>query len=316
LNKRAFTLIELLVVIAIIAILAAILFPVFAQAKESAKKTVALSNTKQLATALAIYQTDSEDMFPLAFSRRATGTWRWGTVHPVPTGTINSGGWNDPVINAQVANMWANSIQPYVKSYDMYLQPGQSAVPLTGDTYDPAIKPAEMGMTFNGLLHTFPASAIEQPSVVVTMWPGTGNVALRGRSGANPALRCASTQDLPCQFNPSGAPQAGLAAGANHSAFFGYGNFSGSYKVWAFQGGNVMARADTSAKFMKVGTNIAKADVDNWTDGFVEPYSKIDADASPVGSSWWYSTCSSGSEEAVDASQPRYVCFFRPDRTK
>ena len=53
-NKHAFTLIELLVVIAIIAILAAILFPVFAQAKVAAKKTVDLSNVKQLALGVAM----------------------------------------------------------------------------------------------------------------------------------------------------------------------------------------------------------------------------------------------------------------------
>ena len=58
--KRAFTLIELLVVIAIIAILAAILFPVFAQAKLAAKKTAALSNVKQMATALQMYSGDSD----------------------------------------------------------------------------------------------------------------------------------------------------------------------------------------------------------------------------------------------------------------
>ncbi len=56
--KRAFTLIELLVVIAIIAILAAILFPVFAQAKEAAKKTASLSNCKQVGTAINIYLAD------------------------------------------------------------------------------------------------------------------------------------------------------------------------------------------------------------------------------------------------------------------
>jgi len=61
---RAFTLIELLVVIAIIAILAAILFPVFAQAKEAAKKTADLSNQKQLATATLMYLGDSDDKFP------------------------------------------------------------------------------------------------------------------------------------------------------------------------------------------------------------------------------------------------------------
>ncbi len=63
--KRAFTLIELLVVIAIIAILAAILFPVFAQAKSAAKKVTCLSNLKQIGTASMLYTADYDDMAPL-----------------------------------------------------------------------------------------------------------------------------------------------------------------------------------------------------------------------------------------------------------
>jgi len=66
LHRRAFTLIELLVVIAIIAILAAILFPVFAQAKEAAKKTQAISNSKQAGTAMAMYMADYDDSHPMA----------------------------------------------------------------------------------------------------------------------------------------------------------------------------------------------------------------------------------------------------------
>ena len=62
--KKAFTLIELLVVIAIIAILAAILFPVFAQAKMAAKKSSELSNYKQITIASLIYSGDSDDIFP------------------------------------------------------------------------------------------------------------------------------------------------------------------------------------------------------------------------------------------------------------
>jgi prepilin-type N-terminal cleavage/methylation domain-containing protein/prepilin-type processing-associated H-X9-DG protein len=62
--KRAFTLIELLVVIAIIAILAAILFPVFAQAKEQAKRTSCLSNTKQGGLAFVMYYNDADDTSP------------------------------------------------------------------------------------------------------------------------------------------------------------------------------------------------------------------------------------------------------------
>jgi prepilin-type N-terminal cleavage/methylation domain-containing protein len=63
-RNRAFTLIELLVVIAIIAILAAILFPVFAQAKVAAKKTQSLSNVKQLGLSVQMYFSDNDDSFP------------------------------------------------------------------------------------------------------------------------------------------------------------------------------------------------------------------------------------------------------------
>jgi prepilin-type N-terminal cleavage/methylation domain-containing protein len=64
-RSRAFTLIELLVVIAIIAILAAILFPVFAQAKGAAKKTQSLSNTKNLGLGIQMYTIDSDDILPM-----------------------------------------------------------------------------------------------------------------------------------------------------------------------------------------------------------------------------------------------------------
>src|SRR5712692_8435415 len=65
-RKKGFTLIELLVVIAIIAILAAILFPVFAQAREQARKTACLSNEKQIALAVSMYRQDWDSHGPFA----------------------------------------------------------------------------------------------------------------------------------------------------------------------------------------------------------------------------------------------------------
>ncbi len=77
--RRAFTLIELLVVIAIIAILAAILFPVFAQARERAREATCQSNLKQIGTAFAMYLQDYDEGFPNTGTQVLwTGRfWRW-----------------------------------------------------------------------------------------------------------------------------------------------------------------------------------------------------------------------------------------------
>ena len=80
----AFTLIELLVVIAILAVLAAILFPVFAQAKMAAKKTVCMSNLKQIQTSIVMYGTDFDGYFPRVQESDGNGTWTvvsWFAVH-------------------------------------------------------------------------------------------------------------------------------------------------------------------------------------------------------------------------------------------
>ncbi len=74
-TKDGFTLIELLVVIAIIAILAAILFPVFAQAKEKARQTSCLSNVKQLALAFLMYAQDYDERMPFAYKMAADWSW-------------------------------------------------------------------------------------------------------------------------------------------------------------------------------------------------------------------------------------------------
>lgn len=78
--KKAFTLIELLVVIAIIAILAAILFPVFAQAKMAAKKSADLSNQKQIGLACLMYSADYDDFFPRGDYRILNVRQNWAPI--------------------------------------------------------------------------------------------------------------------------------------------------------------------------------------------------------------------------------------------
>ncbi len=92
--KKAFTLIELLVVIAIIAILAAILFPVFAQAKTAAKNSASLSNLKQINLAFIMYGNDNDDVVPMAVY-------------------IDNSGWHE----------WSYSIDPYQKNFNLNYSP-------------------------------------------------------------------------------------------------------------------------------------------------------------------------------------------------
>ena len=98
--RLGFTLIELLVVIAIIAILAAILFPVFAQAKEAAKKTVAIANSKQIGLASLMYSTDYDD-----------------TAMPLTNGPDGTNGFTG------IPYTWGMLIYPYMKNYQLLAEP-------------------------------------------------------------------------------------------------------------------------------------------------------------------------------------------------
>ena len=104
-SRRAFTLIELLVVIAIIAILAAILFPVFAQAKMQAKRSSDLSNNKQIGLGSLMYMNDVDDMTPLSFQVINGADW-----------------WTARMIS------WKDETAPYIKNGG---RPYNSGIPYT-----------------------------------------------------------------------------------------------------------------------------------------------------------------------------------------
>jgi prepilin-type N-terminal cleavage/methylation domain-containing protein len=81
--RRGFTLIELLVVIAIIAILAAILFPVFARAREKARQSTCLSNVKQISLGLVMYMQDYDDSLPQTYYYRGGGSPLINNLDPI-----------------------------------------------------------------------------------------------------------------------------------------------------------------------------------------------------------------------------------------
>ncbi|MDQ2733246.1 MAG: type II secretion system GspH family protein [Armatimonadota bacterium] len=95
--RRGFTLIELLVVIAIISILAGILLPVFAQAREKARQATCLSNLKQIGMAMEIYTQDADGAFPLACQNPGSGT-----LYPVS---------------------WMAALHPYIQSLKVFVCP-------------------------------------------------------------------------------------------------------------------------------------------------------------------------------------------------
>jgi len=116
-RRRGFTLIELLVVIAIIAILAAILFPVFARAREKARQTSCLSNLKQMGLGILMYVQDYDEMFPI------------------------SSGWHNEVTAPR--GYWIHAIMPYCKNQQMFECPSDPSP--TSATWNGVTIPASYG---------------------------------------------------------------------------------------------------------------------------------------------------------------------------
>ena len=170
LSKRGFTLIELLVVIAIIALLAGLLFPVFASAREKARQTACLSNLQQLSRAFAMYRGDHDGRNP----GPGDGTYCPGVVNPrtapawlAGIRTTAEAQWVpcywviypplDP--NAPVGALWQQTgvrqgvIFPYVRNEALYICPS-----------DPRGQEKKLSYSLNYVAGFIPEAVVERPS--------------------------------------------------------------------------------------------------------------------------------------------------------
>ncbi len=258
--RRGFTLIELLVVIAIIAILAAILFPVFAQAREKARGISCISNLKQESLATLQYVQDYDETYPMAFGYSAKyGGWTTGTQRPVPP---------DQFADADVwAQSYSNAIQSYVKNYGVYTCP-DSTVKNGGYTGLNTI--VKISYTYNGLLQSCPMAGITSPAGLIMLHAGRGRAYRLNADLAQPVLSCGDSTDLSCRYKAKLAD--GTCAKGNGAGSGWYGSTDGM----AIHGrGQSMAYADGHAK----NRNLSLSTIDPLTtDGNQDPWRSYDKD--------------------------------------
>ncbi len=141
--RRGFTLIELLVVIAIIAILAAILFPVFARAREKARQTSCLSNVKQMMLGVLMYTQDYDERFPMDGMYNGFGSY--------PS-----------------APFWDVLLQPYIKNTQIYRCPSAPASASANGTRNYSYN-AIVGGSWVNPQGAFSLAQIGSPSTVIIL---------------------------------------------------------------------------------------------------------------------------------------------------
>jgi len=276
---RAFTLIELLVVIAIIAILAAILFPVFASAKTAAKKTASLSNVKQMGAGAHIYLTDSDDTYmpAVGYWPVATGGkgWMWRYWHDVPADWRTT----NPTYVTFAMGSAINNTAIYRKNQQILELAGGfgSFKPFTAAFYTATSRNKKDGLAYNGLLMHYSASGVASPSNLPMFTQDGGNLNADGAdTGPLPIMDCDDPSDT-CIYRPN--PTANTCASGNGSIdYYFYPNAS----QWLYGQTQTWVMADTSAKARKVGMNIGGK-----TDYRTDPYTNYRANGVDNQTAWY-----------------------------
>ena len=235
-RHSAFTLIELLVVIAIIAALAAILFPVFAKAREKARQAACMSNLKQIGLGILQYNQDFDETFPLS------------VVTPVAT----------PPPGALVG--WADAIQPYIKNRQVFSCPGEP-FPQTDIPYNAGYTDYWMNKNAGDGQQTVPLCA--NPSLTILLGDGgsTGSAILANSTARYRSNGCNGAGDGTAagmdRFQPV-CPGSGLArnlggGGWRHSEGANYG-FADGHVKWIKNKG-----AQNSAVIWNGGSTFAQS---------------------------------------------------------
>ncbi len=287
-NRPGFTLIELLVVIAIIAILAAILFPVFAQARAKARQASCISNMKQLALSNVMYCQDYDELYPTAYGYYPGLGWMWNYLVPVPINSPCTNGSCGPSWSQGFGGAWTNVIQPYSKNYQILNCPSMTAYNTTYTAASGAPAAQKTSVSYNGLLMSVPQALVNQPAqlpMITESWGG--NVGYISGYITNPTLVCSNAADLSCTFKTCGSS----AVNGCTSAWFG---FAGSAAVHG--NGETYAYADGHAKFRSLSINVVAPGV---IPAGAEPFAQYNTAGQPV--SMW----TSGGQ----------AIYFRPDNT-
>jgi len=180
-RRRGFTLIELLVVIAIIAILAAILFPVFAKARAKARQASCASNLKQLALGILQYCQDNDETYPLG-NFGNTGWVFYTTPWDARAGSAS-----------QLGAFWASSTQAYIKNWQILQCPSTNPTLFAGWADPAADRNYPISYTYNGLLNAFPMAGVVAPAKCIMVFEGNGVLALRSYATTNPFYNGGST---------------------------------------------------------------------------------------------------------------------------
>lgn len=244
--RSGFTLIELLVVIAIIAILAAILFPVFAQAREKARQATDQSNNKQISLGYMMYIQDYDETFPPPVSH--PDQQYWYSVYFSPWDIV-VGRLTDFYKNRYLTQ-GANVLFPYTKNYGIWQTPnGDVANDFAGQiSYIAGKDRTRISYTFNGLLGHGSQAAIVQAANLPMLWNGLGKVAYDGYGINDPNFRQNAANTWPVRYVPCDGKSRGVI-------FTMYKD-----RPIVYSGGQNWGFADGHVKWRKLGSGDYRTD--------------------------------------------------------